>query len=37
MTPPQIKREHWPVEDPVSARGTEEEVMKKFNLSVTSV
>ena len=30
MTPPKIKREHWPIEDPVSASGTEEEVMNEF-------
>ncbi len=29
-TPPQIKRLHWPIEDPVGARGTEEQVMKEF-------
>ncbi len=30
FTPPHIKREHWPIEDPVKAMGTEEEVMEKF-------
>ena len=30
VTPPQIKRMHWPIEDPVSASETAEEVMKKF-------
>ena len=30
VTPPQIKRMHWPIEDPVSASGTGEEEMKKF-------
>ncbi len=29
-TPHQIKRLHWPIEDPVGARGTEEQVMKEF-------
>lgn len=29
-TPPHIKRFHWPVEDPVGAIGTEEEIMKEF-------
>ncbi|MDA8088744.1 MAG: arsenate reductase ArsC [Nitrospiraceae bacterium] len=30
MTPPPIKRQHWPIEDPVRATGTEEEVMNEF-------
>ncbi|MDA8087346.1 MAG: arsenate reductase ArsC [Nitrospiraceae bacterium] len=30
MTPPQVKREHWPIEDPVKAAGAEEEVMDEF-------
>jgi len=30
MTPPEIKRLHWPIDDPVSASGTEEEVMNEF-------
>jgi arsenate reductase len=30
MTPPAIKRMHWPIDDPVAAVGTEEEVMKEF-------
>lgn len=30
MTPPAIKRLHWPIEDPVAATGTEEEVMQGF-------
>ena len=30
MTPPEIKRIHWPIEDPVGAIGTEEEIMKAF-------
>lgn len=29
-TPPQIKRLHWPVKDPVGAVGTEEEIMSEF-------
>ena len=29
-TPPEIKRLHWPIKDPVETRGTEEEVMKDF-------
>jgi arsenate reductase len=29
-TPPEVSRLHWPVEDPVGARGTEEEVLAKF-------
>jgi len=29
-TPPQIKRIHWPVNDPVGTIGTEEEIMKEF-------
>lgn len=30
MTPPEIERIHMPVDDPVSAIGTEEEIMKGF-------
>lgn len=30
MTPLRIKREHWPVEDPVKAMGTGENVMREF-------
>lgn len=30
MTPPSIKRIHWPIDDPVAAVGTEEEIMDKF-------
>ncbi len=30
MTPPEIKRIHWPIEDPVGAIGTEEEIIKAF-------
>ncbi len=29
-TPPEIKRLHWPIKDPVGTRGTEEEVMMVF-------
>lgn len=30
MTPPEIKRIHWPIDDPVGAVGTEKEIMDKF-------
>lgn len=30
MTPPKIKRIHWPIEDPVGTMGTEEEIMDAF-------
>ncbi len=29
-TPPDIRRLHWPVKDPVGAVGTEEEIMREF-------
>lgn len=29
-TPPEIKRIHWPIEDPVGSIGTEEMIMKEF-------
>jgi arsenate reductase (thioredoxin) len=29
-TPPQIRRIHWPINDPVGTIGTEEEIMKEF-------
>ncbi len=29
-TPPEIKRLHWPIKDPVGTVGTEEEIMKEF-------
>jgi arsenate reductase len=29
-TPPEIKRLHWPLKDPVKAAGTEDEVMNEF-------
>lgn len=30
MTPPHIKRLHWPIDDPVGTIGTEEEIMREF-------
>jgi len=30
MTPPSITRMHWPIDDPVAATGTEEEIMMEF-------
>ncbi len=30
MTPPEIKRIHWPIDDPVGAVGTDEEIIDKF-------
>jgi arsenate reductase len=29
-TPPEIRRLHWPINDPVGAVGTEEEIMTEF-------
>jgi len=29
-TPPEIKRMHWPIKDPVGTIGTEDEIMKEF-------
>src|SRR4030066_633172 len=29
-TPPEIKRIHWPIKDPVGTIGTEEEIMNEF-------
>ncbi len=29
-TPPEIRRLHWPIKDPVGTRGTEDEIMKDF-------
>ena len=29
-TPPEVRRIHWPVRDPVGARGSEEEIMAEF-------
>lgn len=30
VTPPEIKRLHWPIKDPVGTIGTEEEIMREF-------
>ncbi len=30
MTPPHIKRIHWPIDDPMSATGTEEEILDAY-------
>ncbi len=30
VTPPSIRRIHWPIKDPVGTIGTEEEIMKEF-------
>jgi arsenate reductase len=30
VTPPGVKRIHWPIRDPVGTIGTEEEIMKDF-------
>jgi len=30
VTPPGVKRMHWPIKDPVGAIGTEEEIMREF-------
>lgn len=30
MTPPEIKRLHWPIDDPVGTAGTGEEILKEF-------
>jgi arsenate reductase (thioredoxin) len=29
-TPPEIRRIHWPLNDPAKAEGTEEEIMQEF-------
>jgi len=29
-TPPEVRRIHWPIKDPVGSVGTEEEIMKEF-------
>ncbi len=29
-TPPEVRRIHWPIEDPVGARGSEEDVLNEF-------
>ncbi len=30
MTPSNIRRMHWPINDPISATGTEEEILNEF-------
>jgi arsenate reductase len=30
MTPPEIKKIHWPIDDPVGAAGTKDEIMNAF-------
>lgn len=30
VTPPEIKRIHWPIDDPVGTTGTEEQIMDAF-------
>ena len=30
VTPPGVRRLHWPLEDPARATGTEEEILNKF-------
>lgn len=30
MTPPAVTRMHWPIDDPVAAVGTEDEIMNEF-------
>jgi arsenate reductase len=30
VTPPEVKRLHWPIDDPVGTRGTEEVIMADF-------
>ena len=30
VLPPQVKRLHWPLEDPAAARGTDSEILSKF-------
>ncbi|MFV1952123.1 MAG: arsenate reductase (thioredoxin) [Nitrospinota bacterium] len=30
VTPPHIKRIHWPLKDPARAKGTDEEIIKQF-------
>ncbi len=32
-TPPEIKRLHWPIDDPVGAMGTEQEIMNAFRVA----
>ena len=31
--PPGVKKEHWPLEDPARAQGSEEEIMAQFRAS----
>jgi len=33
LLPPGTKKEHWPLEDPAKARGTEEVIMEQFRAS----
>ena len=33
VLPPDTKKEHWPLEDPAKAQGTEEEIMNQFRAS----
>ena len=33
VLPPATKKEHWPLEDPAKAQGTEEEIMEQFRES----
>jgi arsenate reductase len=33
QTPPEVKRIHWPIKDPVGTTGTEEEIMNEFRLA----
>ncbi len=30
VTPPHIRKTHWPIEDPARFEGTEQEIMEKF-------
>jgi arsenate reductase len=30
VLPPEVKRLHWPLEDPATAKGTEAEILAKF-------
>jgi len=33
VLPPGTKKEHWPLDDPAKAQGTEEEIMQQFRAS----
>lgn len=33
LTPPEVKRLHWPIKDPVGTVGTEEVIMQEFRLA----